>query len=141
MRSSGWKRQEARSVNATSPRLPVGSLLLGLNQVNQMIDESPTTGKQTSKFPPGSRLDVLGAITFAHENGVYWAIIDVGHHTGETLSIPAESLDTYQSARRELLKRHAAQLVLWEVENCRRTCQAREEWHDAVYQAIARGRE
>ena len=106
-----------------------------------ILQNVPMAGKQEGGFPPGWRLDILGAITFANSPDGYQAIIDIGHETGETLTIPAVAIDTYAACRKALLKRYAARLVLWEVETCRRASEARDEWLQAVNRAIERGRE
>ena len=94
----------------------------------------------TGQFPPGWELNILGALTFEPSEDGHLAVLDIGHATGETLSFPAVALDTYSTCRRELLKRYAARLVLWDVEEARNTREARQAWLELVNQAIERGR-
>lgn len=98
-------------------------------------------GKAPAKFPPGHDINILPSLTFIEADDGYLAVLDIGHETGETLTFPAVALDSYAACRKELLKRYAARLVLWECENCRTARESREAWLELVDRALEGGRE
>jgi len=102
-----------------------------------MLQARAKVGNGKAKSPPGAEINILGAITFTAAPGGYQVEIDVA--SGK-LAIPAAALDSYAACRRELLKRHAVRLVLWEVEDCRIAREARAAWLEAVDIAVQRGR-